>query len=173
LNQDPFARLDALSTAFERATTPQAVAQALLGEGVRATGAHTAALVLLDKNLQMTLLGAGPDFPSLMMGQRVPQDVPGPLSICAWTGESVWLESLAVLRADYPDLDWSPMERGQIRAAACLPLHEDGRSRGAVCICFSRPMWFSEEERRTLRMIVAQCTEALDRTWLYLPFQQS
>jgi len=168
--QDRFIRLEAMTAALASAVTPSAVAEALLRDGLAAAGAISGALAVVSPESELKVIRAGVEWPASMVGCRLPLEAPGPLSVCVWTGEPVWIESPEVLRADYPHVASAVSHLEARMSAACLPLHGKGRTRGAVGFLFGEANAFPERERALLRMVVAQCTEALDRTRLYHPF---
>jgi len=106
-------RLHALTAALAGAATPAQIAQILLDHGMQAACADGGAVALLEgdgatleiaaeageRRSWITTPASGDSSP-----RRVPVQTPFPLTICAWTGEPIWIESREAYAASYPHL---------------------------------------------------------------------
>jgi signal transduction histidine kinase/CheY-like chemotaxis protein len=165
------AALQALTAALSSATTPLQIAEALLGAGLLAAGADGCVLATASTDgAWLDVVGASPAWPIVLSGNqaRVSLTTPAPLSICAWTGEPLWIASRASLAADYPHLAGPELaSRASLAAVACLPLTFDACVRGAVGFSFASERPFGDVTRSFLLTIATECAHALERIHLH------
>jgi len=175
-------RMHAVTAELSVAVTPAQVASIVLGHGVRALDAAAGLVALLTPDstaLEVTALwghhgwltaAGAADTP----GARVPLHTPVPISVCAWTAEPIWIESLDAYRSSYPHLappdgsgpgaDHAP---GPPQALACIPFALDTRVVGVVAFAFSDPRSFPETERLFLSALALHGAQALERSRLF------
>lgn len=159
------ARLYSVAAALATAASPEAVAEAVLNEGVAALGAAGGGILLAsDSDHRLSLPGAiGYDEELL---ERLRQESPRaelPAAVALRTGEAVWIESRAERYARFPELQ--DLE-AQTVALCAVPLEVQGRRLGAVRFSFHQARLFDEEEKQFVLALAAQTAQALDRAQL-------
>ncbi|HEX6476370.1 MAG TPA: GAF domain-containing protein, partial [Acidimicrobiales bacterium] len=159
------ARLYSLLGALTGASTTEAVAQAVLNEGVAALGATGGGMLLAVDEEQIIVPGAVGYEQVLVDRLRAEsRDAELPAAFSLRTGEPVWIESEAERDVRFPEL--AGIEAGTVSMCA-VPLEINGRRIGALRFSFSEPKIFDDDERRFVLTLAAQCTQALDRAQQY------
>lgn len=156
------ARLYEVSAALARAHTPEAVAAAVLDQGVAALGASGGGLLLAGEADRLLVLeGEGS---SRAVAERIRSrsgDTELPAAVALRSGEPVWLESGHEESA-------GPAHPRQAAASVCaVPLEVDGRRLGALRFSFPEPRLFDDDERRFVLALAAQAAQTLDRAQLH------
>ena len=159
------ARLYELSAAFSRAATREAVAEAVLQQGVAALGASGGGVLLAADADRLVVPGTIGYDEQLVNQLRVesPQ-AELPAAVALRTGEAVWIESRDERDTRFPGL--INLERGTVSMCA-VPLSIGDHRLGALRFSFPRPRLFDEGERRFVLALAAQTSQALDRAQLY------
>ena len=156
------ARLYGVSAALARAHTAEAVAAAVLDQGVAALGASGGGLLLAGEEDRLLVLEGERRSPAVV--ERVPSrsgDAELPAAVALRSGEPVWLESGHEESA-------APAHPRQAAASVCaVPLEVDGRRLGALRFGFPEPRLFDDDERRFVLALAAQAAQALDRAQLH------
>ncbi|HEX2118130.1 MAG TPA: GAF domain-containing SpoIIE family protein phosphatase, partial [Acidimicrobiales bacterium] len=158
------ARLYSVTAALAAAASPEAVAEAVLNEGVAALGATAGGVLLAAEADRLVLPGAvGYDETVLApMGNESP-DAELPAAMALRTGQAVWLESRAERDERFPEL--AGMEVSPV-ALCAVPLEVQGRRLGALRFSFSEARLFHDDERRFILALAGQTAQALDRAQL-------
>jgi signal transduction histidine kinase len=100
--------------------------------------------------------------------ERLPLTSTLPIASVARSGEPIWFASMAEhARAPAPGETASAPEGSLLVASACLPLTVDGRTSGGIALSFRRRPDLSDEERRLLVLLAAQCSHALEHARLF------
>jgi PAS domain S-box-containing protein len=160
-------RLYAVVAALSNAMTPEEVAAIAVEQGIAAVGATAGSLALLDADgKQLELVGSTGFTQSIQQWSRFPVDAPVPLATSVRTGQPVFLESAEERAARFPAV-LSLSADLVTQASACLPLLIGGRAIGALGLSFDRPGGFSTEDRDFLASLAQQCSQSLDRAWLF------
>ena len=158
------ARLYTVAAALATAATPEAVAEAVLNEGVAALGAAGGGLLLATNADQLALPGAVGYDETVLAGLRTEsRDAELPAAAALRSGEPVWLESRAERDERYPRL--AGLEATTV-ALCAVPLEVQGRRLGALRFSFDEARLFDEDERRFVLALAAQTAQALDRAQL-------
>ena len=158
------ARLYTVAAALATAATPEAVAEAVLNEGVAALGAAGGGLLLATNADQLALPGAvGYDETVLARLRTESRDAELPAAAALRSGEPVWLESRAERDEFFPRL--VGLEATTV-AMCAVPLEVQGRRLGALRFSFDQARLFDEDERRFVLALAAQTAQALDRAQL-------
>ncbi|MGH9280570.1 MAG: SpoIIE family protein phosphatase [Acidimicrobiales bacterium] len=158
------ARLYTVASALATASTPEAVADAVLNEGVAALGARGGGLLLASGDDQLLLPGAvGYDDAVVARLRTESKDAELPAAMALRTGEAVWLESRSERDERFPQL--AGLEAGTVSLCA-LPLEVQGKRLGALRFSFGEARLFDDEERRFVLALAAQAAQALDRAQL-------
>lgn len=158
------ARLYSVASALAAATTPEAVADAVLTAGVVALGASGGGLLLPSGGGRLTVSGTFGYDQHLVDNLRAePSSAELPAAVALRTGEAVWLESREERDARFPDL--ASFERGTVSMCA-VPLKIGPQLLGALRFSFSEPRLFDEDERRFVLALAAQAAQAMDRAQL-------
>src|SRR5262249_30651519 len=154
--------------ALSRAVTPAQVADVIMQQGLAALQSRTISLVILSADGQWLInvahIGYPPDIVPKI--ERYPISTTMAAGEVARTGQPVWLESIAAIRARYPERDDLLAAIGH-RAVAALPLNIEGRLLGALIITFSQPLRFTPDIQRYIQTIADCCAQALDRARLF------
>jgi serine phosphatase RsbU (regulator of sigma subunit) len=159
------ARLYSLLGALTGASTTEAVADAVLTEGVAALGATGGGMLLAASEEQMVVPGAV-GYEQVLVDRLRAQsrDAELPAAVSLRTGEPVWIVSEVERDLRFPEL--AGIETGTVSMCA-VPLEINERRIGALRFSFSEPKVFDDEERRFVRTLAAQCAQALDRAQQY------
>lgn len=160
------ARLYSVAAALARADTPEAVADAVLNEGVAALRAVGGSLLQVTEADRLILPGAvGYDETVVARLRDESLDAELPAAVALRTGEPVWLESRAERDERFPEL--AGREAGTISLCA-VPLEVQGRRLGALSFSFAEARLFDDDERRFVLALAAQSAQALNRAQLQL-----
>lgn len=158
------ARLYSVTAALAAAASPEAVAEAVLNEGVAALGAAAGGVLLTADADRLALPGAvGYDETVLARLRNESRDAELPAAMALRTGEAVWLESRAERDSRFPEL--AGMEVSTV-ALCAVPLEVQGRRLGALRFSFSEARLFHDDERRFILALAGQTAQALDRALL-------
>jgi serine phosphatase RsbU (regulator of sigma subunit) len=158
------ARLYSVTAALATAATPEAVAEAVLTEGVAALRASGGGILLASGADKLVLPGAiGYDETVLARLRSESRDAELPAAVALRTGEPVWLESRTERDERFPEL--VGLEATTV-ALCAVPLEVQGRRLGAVRFSFREARLFDEDERRFVMALAGQTAQALDRAQL-------
>ena len=99
---------------------------------------------------------------------RLPLNSPMPIASVARSGQAQWFASRQEYARAHPVAESAsrPTEAPPV-ALACLPLTVDGRISGGLALSFRGDHEFSDEERRLLVLLAAQCSQALEHARLF------
>jgi PAS domain S-box-containing protein len=166
--------LQEVTSLLVRALDPQAVAEAVLHEGVGAVRGRSGSICLLaaDGATVELVHQIGYREEVRRRWRSFPLDAAIPAADVIRSGEMVLLSSAADRDARYPVLG---ADRGASEGAtAVLPLlDEDGSAFGAMVVGFAEPHGFAESERRFLMALADQCATAMRRAALYETARQA
>lgn len=158
------ARLYQLSAALSRAATHEAVAAAVLEQGVSALGASGGGILLAADAGRLVVSGTvGHDDDLVSYLRNESEDAELPAAMALRTGEPVWIESRQERDSRFPEL--TNLERGTVSMCA-VPLIVGDHRLGALRFSFPLPRLFDEDERRFVLALAAQTSQALDRAQL-------
>lgn len=159
------ARLQALTSALSEAVSRAQVVDVIVGQGILALGAQAGFVSALTEHEDALELVGDVGYPQEFVEtvRRVPLSASRPLAEVLRTGEPLFFESDAAMRARYPDV----RTVFQDIARAMLPLSTAGRRIGVLALSFSRPRVFDHDDRRFMLTLAAQCAQALERAQLY------
>ncbi len=163
-SSDRAARLFELSAALVIAATTEAVAEAVLEQGVAALDASGGGLLLAgdaDRLSVPATIGYDDDVVARLRAESPDAELPAAAALR--TGEEVWLESREERDLRFPLL--SEVDPNAVSACA-VPLVVGTRRLGALRFSFSEPRLFDEDERRFVLSLAAQTAQALDRAQL-------
>ncbi len=162
LSAERLQRLLAVSARLAQAVTPQDVIKVAVRQGREAVGASAGVAFLReDERPEMRVVYAV-EYPASILVRVVPLEEPAPATEALLSGEPVWIESRAELRARYPRRSGEGYE-----AVAAVPLVGHGRPRGVLGFSFAERKTFSPDERKLLTSLAQQCVQALERAELY------
>lgn len=162
---DRTSRLYRLARALAVSATPEAVADAVLVEGVAALRADAGGLLLAqDQDSRLALPGAvGYDEAALARLRNEPRSAELPAAKAFRTGAPVWLESREERDRRFPELvGLEPATE----ALCAVPLLVGDRCLGALRFSFKRPLLFDDEEQNFVLALADQTAQALDRAQL-------
>jgi len=159
-------RLQRVTAALARATTPEDVAAVVVSEGVAALGASGGGLLVpAEDGVHLSVpgvVGYGESLVGQLRAERL--DAPLPAAMALRTGVPVWLESRADRDAQFPEL--RDFEASTI-AICAVPLIVGGHTLGALRFSFDSRKLFDEDERAFVLALAAQTAQTLQRTEVY------
>jgi signal transduction histidine kinase len=159
-------RLQRITAALSNTITPDGVADSVLREAIVALECDAAAVVAIEPDGTLALLGESGWLDPLMRSfafQRSDQ-LRNPYAEAVESGNSIYLESLDRALAGYPDFREAA---GKSRGAwIFLPLEIEGRAVGAMAFGFAEPRMFSRADRTFADTVARYCAQALDRVRL-------
>ena len=162
-------RLEALSAsaaALAEARTRAQVAEAVVEQAMRATGADTCTLYELNES------GTGLDLvadrgvaPEVLEKIRRITETEGNSAVMAnmKAGLAVWAEGRDDYARLYPDLAATEAARPRARAFWSVPLVAEGRSLGLLGVGYYAPRTFAPDERAFVQTLSRHCAQALLR----------
>jgi len=161
---DRTARLYTVARALAAAGTPEAVADAVLHEGVAALGASAAGLLLAGHADRLVLPGAvGYDEEVVQRLRTESRNAELPAAAALRTGEAIWLESRHDRDRRFPELiGFEP----RTVALCAVPLIVQGRRLGALRFSFDETRLFDDSERDFVLALADQTAQALARAQL-------
>jgi signal transduction histidine kinase/PAS domain-containing protein len=164
-------RLQALTAALAATTTPEAVAEVIVAQGLAATGAATGMLALRG-------LADSPDADELVVVRQIgfPADVAIeyarypvsaalPTARCVRTGDPFFVEDGAAVRATFASVP-RLFDRMGTEALATVPLAVGGTILGAMSFTFRAPRAFPRADRDFFLALGVQAAQALERARL-------
>jgi serine phosphatase RsbU (regulator of sigma subunit)/anti-sigma regulatory factor (Ser/Thr protein kinase) len=163
---DRAVRLSRLTRALAVAATPEAVAEAVLEEGVAALRAAAGGVLLVrrEDSSRLTLPGAvGYDERVLDLLRNESRHAELPAAVALRNGTPVWLESREERDERFPAM--VDVEPGT-EAVCAVPLSTGGRILGALRFSFQGPRLFDAEEREFVLALADQTAQALERAQL-------
>ena len=160
-------RLQAVTAALAQAGEPEEILRIMIDQGVPAMGASAGSVAVLGADAVLEVAGAGGyDAQVLEDFARFGLDTALPLADAARTASPVACADLARWSELYPHLAAHPAAGSHV-AAVALPMLVDERVIGAVGLSFDERQEFDDAQMDFLAAVVAQCAQALDRSWSY------
>ncbi|HEX2699753.1 MAG TPA: SpoIIE family protein phosphatase [Acidimicrobiales bacterium] len=157
-------RLYELSAALSSAASQEAVAAAVLEQGVAALGASGGGVLLSTEANRLSVPGTvGYDEPTVDRLRDESPDAELPAAVALRTGQPVWIESREERDRRFPEL--RDLESNTLSMCA-VPLVIGDRCQGALWFSFLRSRLFDEDERRFVLALAAQTAQAFARTEL-------
>jgi len=154
-----------LAIALSTARTPEEVCEAVMNQGMRAAGADTCAVYLLDENKDsLELIGQrGIEERVVAAIQCITRAAAPETFRAVEAGTSVWIETPLDYEQLYPHL--AKLEAGSPRARSfwSVPLVVEGRAVGLLGMGFYEPQHFTPERRSLVDTLAQQCAQALLR----------
>ncbi|HWB67816.1 MAG TPA: SpoIIE family protein phosphatase [Mycobacteriales bacterium] len=166
LDSDRAARLQRVTAALVRATTPEDVAAVVVSQGVAVLGASGGSLLVLSEDGEHLAVpgavGYGEDLVSQLREELPSAQLPAATALR--TGEPVWLESPEDFDAAFSELrTFEP----QSAALCAVPLMVAGTPVGALRFSFETPKLFDEDERTFVLALAAQTAQTLHRAEIF------
>ena len=165
---DRIARLHRVGVALAGATTEQALATAVMYEGLPAVGATSGAVTRLSADGSEFEVLATYGLPNDVVARwaRFPNRPPSPHAEVLAERAPLFFESLDGYTSHYPELGEFWRAAG-VGAGAVLPLVVGGAPFGVLSIHFREGRSFTPEDREFLVTVAGQCAEALERARLF------
>ena len=166
-------RLQALTAALAATTTPEAVAEVVVAQGVAAAGAASGMLALRGPHAAgdaaadlVALRQTG--FPPALAARfaRFPETTPVPTATSVRSGQSFFLESREALDETFPEIP-DVFDALGSQSLATVPLAVGGEAVGAMSFTFTAPRRFSSEDREFFLALGRQAAQALERARLF------
>ncbi|GAB4198704.1 MAG: hypothetical protein OHK0022_18290 [Roseiflexaceae bacterium] len=158
-------RLQLISGVFTQLHSPTEAAELVVAQCVRALGASSGLLSLLDDNATLELVHTlGYEPQAVAAWQAMPLNADLPLAEVVRTGQALFFESPAALIARYPRLVAATIANA---AWAIVPLPLDDAAIGAMVLSFAQARPFAPDDRTFLLALAQQCAQAIARARLY------
>jgi signal transduction histidine kinase/CheY-like chemotaxis protein/putative methionine-R-sulfoxide reductase with GAF domain len=168
--------LQAFTGSLASTLTPGEAAEVVVDQSVAATSSTTGGLWLVaDDGAALSLArSVGPNAPPREKYQRLPLDAPMklPVLVAVRTGQPQFLESIAVIERDFPEL-YRIAEGTGLHALTCVPLFAQGRCVGALTLGFDEDRSFPPEEQAFLKLLGWHSAQTIERTRLYAAEQKA
>jgi GAF domain-containing protein/anti-sigma regulatory factor (Ser/Thr protein kinase) len=157
-------RLHRVAAALSRAVTIADALNAILGEGIAASGASAGMVGLLTEDGETVEIAASRGYGegTFELWRTFPVSRRLPLSEVVRTGQAFFCETAAEREARWPSF-----ATGSGDAFVALPLAARGAVLGALGLSFEGDRAFSPEERELLLTVARQCGQALERARLF------
>ena len=143
------------------------VAAAVLSLAIRVLGTTLAGVALLtDDGAAVRFVTLAP-LPAATVAElgAIPLDVPSALTDCVRLRRPLYHSSRDELLATYPLA--ATVEMAGNHAFANVPLLVRGRVLGALSMSWADARQFSDQDRNFVRMLAAQCAQAIERAQLF------
>src|SRR5665213_1538607 len=169
LAEDARRRLQSLSDlagTLAEARTRADVARRVVEHGMRAAGADTCTLYLLDASgTTLDLIADRGVAPEIIERIRRISDTEGNPDVLKRMKEGLgtWAENEADYAAIYPGLATAPSAQPRAKAFWSTPLIAEGRSLGLLGVGFYQPRKFPPDERMFVETLAGHCAQALLR----------
>jgi PAS domain S-box-containing protein len=158
--------LSELASALAEVRTRADVTRVVVDHGMRAAGADTCTLYLLDPAAEVLELvadrGVAPEIVEQIRRISERQGNPGVFNRMK-DGLSTWVENEAQYSATYPGLATTRSSQPRAKAFWSVPLIAEGRSLGLLGVGFYQPRSFPPEERSFVETLSGHCAQALLR----------
>ncbi len=161
---DRAARLYTVAVALASATDAEAVAAAVLDQGVAALGASAGGVLLAagaDRLAVPATLGYDEQTIEKLRSESPEADLPAAFALR--TGKSVWLETVEERDSQFPDL--AGLEPSTV-AMCAVPVAARGELLGALRFSFVERRLFDAHERQFVMALAAEAAEGLQRSRL-------
>jgi len=168
LYAERLARLQHVTAALSKATTPIEVIQLIVDEGLKAFGAQAGAVNLLTEYDQTLEIYYSNGYPAEIINKNRRLAVNGnmPCAVAVRNNQPQWFASREALLQAYPELV-DEVHQPNEQAIAIMPLRTERRTLGALEFSFSRAIRFDSAECDYLLTIANQCAQALERAQFY------
>jgi len=156
-------RLQGVTASLAGAVAPAQLAELVLEQGTRSTGAAAGILVeVLNNGKELKTIAALGYPPAVVRTEPVLLSEPTPLSDCIRNRRAIWIESHDEFALQYPSLAESRRTTGN-EAVVALPLIVGDRVLGGLAFSFREKREFLLEERGFLLAMAVQCAQGLER----------
>lgn len=158
-------RLQFLTATLAGAMTERDVVEIAVNKVVRVTGSSgvTIGLVTPDRRIRLLARAGAGDGDAEQLG-TVARDTQSALAESIRSAAPIWIETRDELERRDPA---NAVAHPEATAAAVLPLVIGERAVGALGIVLAPGTMLSQDDRDLLLAVAAQCSQALDRVWLY------
>jgi PAS domain S-box-containing protein len=158
--------LSEVAAALAEVRSRAQVADVVVEHGMRALGADTCTLYMLDEaGTALTLLGESGVAPEIVERiHRITETSGNPQTFATLkSGKAIWAESEADYLAIFPALVAVKSEQSRAKAFWSMPLVVEGRPVGLLGMGFYEARKFPPEERAFIETLTRQCAQALVR----------
>ena len=167
--------LQRLTAALAATSTPEEVAEVVVAQGMRATGATVAVLAVREHDIPGAR-GKGGEHVRLLREEglpgtlaaaltRFPIEDPGPAAVCLRTGRTFFIESRKGMLESLPEIR-DRWEQLNAAALATIPLSVAGQTIAAMSFVWTYERTISPEERDFFLALGGQTAQALERARL-------
>ena len=157
-------RLQSSTARLSNALSRDDVAEVVLDETGRATGADGGALavVVTDRQILRTIVWRGYADDAVASWLEIPIDMRSPSTRALRRRASAYYETLDALRHDYPDAA-EAMAETRHSSFAFVPLVAGRRAMGLVVLSWAEPHELTPDERGLLEALASQAGQAIER----------
>ncbi|UBV44183.1 GAF domain-containing protein (plasmid) [Deinococcus taeanensis] len=161
-------RLQDVTEALAWANTEEAVFDVILHPAVEALQASAATVLLATEHGNALRLGATVGYAdgAATVWQGALTDDDGPAADAITRRTPLYFEEDRELARRYPNVERRTGATAPVAATAVLPMYLDQQPLGVLVIDFLEPHTFSEDERRFMRTLAAQCAIGFGRARL-------
>lgn len=160
-------KLQQITAALSKATTPKQVASVILSHGLKALGANAGSVCLLDseeKTLRILRM-FGYEKTVMKTWQNISLDLKLPLVDAVKQNKTILVSNKTILKRDYPEVFKKLLPQNSAFIAA--PLTVGNKTIGAIGCSFKNEREFSLQDKVYLSSVVNQCSIALERSLLF------
>ncbi|MBG1267059.1 PAS domain S-box protein [Nostoc sp. WHI] len=159
--------LQKITASLSEALTPQQVADVVVNQGIAALSATAGSVVLLADGSTLKVVQAT-GYPQSLIDAwaSFPITAANQIAETVRTKKPIFLENLAALMANYPNLVDAVALTGN-KAWASIPLIAEGKIIGALGLSFITVQIFNKEDRDFMLTLGQQCAQAIARAQLY------
>ncbi|HSB01169.1 MAG TPA: GAF domain-containing protein, partial [Anaerolineales bacterium] len=156
-------RLQQITAVLTRTASSSMFAEAVIQQGILASGASAGLLVELMENGQDFRVIAAQGYPpEAVRMEPVPLSSPTPVSDSIRTGQAVWIRSQEEFAARYASIAELGRDFGN-EATAVIPLSIGDRVLGGLAFSFTEKQEFEREERDFFLAVAQECAQGLER----------
>jgi GAF domain-containing protein len=156
-------RLIEISAALSRSATQAEVAAVVLTQGFKALYADTGYVATRRGDMLEVVFLPGFSEEHMQRFRRIAMTERFPAVDCVLERKALIYASPGEMLARYPDLP----SAARFKTWAFLPMIAADHAVGALCLVYTEPTTFSEDDRRHMDLLARQCGLALDRARLY------
>ncbi|MCB0193243.1 MAG: PAS domain-containing protein [Anaerolineae bacterium] len=161
------AGLQEVTASLAKALTPDAVASAVIKQGIGILEASSGAIVAVDElgeNL-VTVGSFGYSADEVEKWHKFPISANTPLSETVRIGEPIILETFGAVQERYPEFAQEPCS--PYETLITLPLGLEDNIIGGIGLCFTERRQFHVSDLNFMTALARQCAQALERARLF------
>jgi len=161
-------KLQEVTAALSRASTPEEVAQATCQIGMDAMDAYSGALWLAGADGSLRLAGScGTPTEYIDPFRLIPADAPGvPALEVLRSGQAIWVETAADYQRVAPEVFEAASAANRLAAYGAVPISLNGRVTGVMVFAHAIDHAYDATDRVFYGVLAQHCSQALERALL-------